>query len=302
MRPLIISLFDDVEDVEDVNFVIHAIAKQQGYEVGHVLLHDFPDGESYIKFQQDVLGRDLIVFMSLDRPNTKILPLILVAETARALGARRVGLCAPYLAYMRQDKQFKPGEGITSVYFAKLLTQYVDWLVTVDPHLHRYHHLDEIYAIPNIALHATRNIAQWIEQNITKPLLIGPDSESEQWVAEIAHMAHAPYIILDKNRYGDYEVDISTPILGPYDDHTPVLVDDIISTAQTMIVVVQHLQKSGMKKPVCVGIHAVFSGDAYKNLLKAKVSNIVTCNTIQHKSNGIDVSLLLSEGISKFIK
>jgi len=296
MKPVILSLFND-------DFVIHAIAKLQGYEVGHVLLRNFPDGESYIKFQDNLHlnNRELILFTSLDKPNTKILPLILVAETARALGARRVGLCAPYLAYMRQDKQFKPGEGVTSVYFAKLLSQYVDWLVTVDPHLHRYHDLDEIYAIPNIALHATQDIAQWIEQHIIKPLLIGPDRESEQWVAEVAQIAQVPYIILDKNRHGDYDVDVSAPILGPYDGHTPVLVDDIISTAQTMLVVLQHLHKSGMKKPVCVGIHGVFSNHAYDKLIKAGVASIVTCNTIQHESNGIDVSWLLSEGISKFI-
>jgi len=102
MKPVIISLFDD-------NPVVHMIAKRQGYEVGQVLLRDFPDGESYIKFQHDLHDRELILLTSLDRPNTKILPLIFVAETARALGARCVGLCAPYLAYMRQDKQFNPG-------------------------------------------------------------------------------------------------------------------------------------------------------------------------------------------------
>jgi ribose-phosphate pyrophosphokinase len=290
MKPLIISLFDDYPAVQ-------AIAETQGYDVGHVLLRDFPDGESYIKFQNDLNNRALILFTSLDRPNAKILPLILVAETAKALGARCVGLCAPYLAYMRQDKQFQPGEGVTSKYFAKLLSQHLDWLVTVDPHLHRYHHLDEIYAIPNTTLHATQEIARWIENEITKPLLIGPDSESEQWVAEIARIAHAPYLILEKNRHGDYDVDVSSPTIGPYHDHTPVLVDDIISTAQTMIAVVKHLQQAKMKAAVCVGIHAVFSNHAYENLVKAGAASIVTCNTIKHKSNGIDVSSVLSDGI-----
>lgn len=295
MKPMIIGLFDDYPAVQ-------AIAKTQGYDIGHVLLRDFPDGESYIKFQDDLNNRALILFTSLDRPNAKILPLILVAETAKALGARCVGLCAPYLAYMRQDKQFHPGEGVTSVYFANLLSQHLDWLVTVDPHLHRYHHLDEIYTIPNTVLHATQSISQWIAKEITKPLLIGPDRESEQWVAEVARIAHAPYLILEKNRHGDDDVDISLPIIGDYHDHTPVLVDDIISTAQTMIAVVKHLQQAKMKAAVCVGIHAVFSGSAYENLVNTGVSSIVTCNTIKHKSNRIDVSALLSEGITKFVK
>lgn len=294
MKPVIISLLADTARVK-------LIAKLQGYEVGEVLLRDFPDGESYIKFQHDVQDRDLILFMELDRPNTKILPLILAAEAARAEGARSVGLCAPYLAYMRQDKQFNPGEGVTSVYFAKLLSQYVDWLVTVDPHLHRYHHLDEIYTIPNQVLHATQAISAWIHDEIMKPLLIGPDRESEQWVANIAQMAQAPYIILEKNRHGDYEVDVSLPVLGPYSYHTPVLVDDIISTGQTMMAVVQHLHNAQVKAPVCVGIHAVFVNHAYEHLIQAGAAKIVTCNTIKHESNAIDVSSLLSEGIAKFI-
>ena len=292
MRPVMISLFNDYP-------AVHTIAQTQGYDVGHVLLRDFPDGESYIKFQNNLNNRDLILFTSLDRPNAKILPLILVAETAKALGARCVGLCAPYLAYMRQDKQFNPGEGVTSKYFAKLLSQHIDWLVTVDPHLHRYHDLDEIYSIPNTTLHATQAIARWIDKEVKQPLLIGPDSESEQWVAEVAQAAHAPYLILEKNRHGDYDVEISAPIIGAYTNHTPVLVDDIISTAQTMIEVVKHLQKAQMKAAVCVGIHAVFSNDAYEHLINAGVASIVTCNTIKHKSNRIDVSSVLSDGIQE---
>jgi ribose-phosphate pyrophosphokinase len=264
MKPMMISLFDD-------DSAVQTIAKLQDYEVGQVLLRGFPDGESYIKFQHDMHDRELILFTSLDRPNTKILPLIFIAETARALGVSRVGLCAPYLAYMRQDKQFNPGEGVTSAYFAKLLSQYVDWLVTVDPHLHRYHDLDEIYAIPNIALHATQAISAWIQQHVTKPLLIGPDRESEQWVASVAQMAKAPYLILEKNRQGDYEVEISAPRLGPYDHHTPVLVDDIISTGQTMMAVVQHLQRAKMNAAVCVGIHGLFASHAYENLIQAGI-------------------------------
>lgn len=292
MKPMIVSLFEDYPAVQ-------VIADAKGYDIGHVLLRDFPDGESYIQFQDDLNHRDLILFTSLDRPNAKILPLILVAETAKALGARRVGLCAPYLAYMRQDKQFHSGEGVTSAYFAKLLSQYIDWLVTVDPHLHRYHDLDEIYSMPSTVLHARKAISHWIEQKVVKPLLIGPDGESEQWVAEVARLAHAPYLVLEKSRRGDYDVDISSPALEPYLAHTPVLVDDIISTAQTMLGVVKYLQQASMSSAICVGIHAVFAEHAYEALVSAGVANIATCNTIQHKSNCIDVSSILSDGIAR---
>jgi len=290
MKPIIVSLFEE-------HPAIQMIADTQGYEIGEVINRDFPDGESYLRIQTELKNKDVIILNSLNQPNAKLLPLILFAETARTLGARRVGLCTPYLAYMRQDKQFNPGEGVTSQYFAKLLSQHMDWLVTVEPHLHRYHNLDEIYSIPNTALDATPLIARWIVNNVKKPLLIGPDSESEQWVAEVAQAAHAPYLILEKNRHGDDDVEVSLPEIEPYRDHTPVLVDDIISTGQTMIEVIKHLQKSRMKAAVCVGIHAVFSNHAYDNLLKAGAARVVTCNTIRHESNGIDLSSILSDGI-----
>jgi ribose-phosphate pyrophosphokinase len=82
------------------------------------------------------------------------LPLLFAADTARDLGARRIGLVAPYLAYMRQDIRFHAGEAVTSRTFAAILSRHLDWLVTVDPHLHRYHELSEIYRIPTQVVHA----------------------------------------------------------------------------------------------------------------------------------------------------
>ena len=81
----------------------------------------------------------------------------------KQLGARSVGLIAPYLAYMRQDKQFHDGECITSRHFSRWISERFDWLVTIDPHLHRYHSLDEIYSIPSCVIHATGVIAEYSE-------------------------------------------------------------------------------------------------------------------------------------------
>jgi ribose-phosphate pyrophosphokinase len=76
--------------------------------------------------------RFVVVVCTLDRPNAKLLPLLFAASTARELGAARVGLVAPYLAYMRQDRRFNPGEAVTSLQVASLLSHAFDWMVTVD--------------------------------------------------------------------------------------------------------------------------------------------------------------------------
>lgn len=260
------------------------------YEIGKITQHQFPDEETVIQFDSEIAGRDLIFITSLDKPNSKLLPLLFAAETAGELGANKIILIAPYLAYMRQDKQFQPGQGITSKYFAKLISIYFNGLITIDPHLHRWNSLSDIYSIPTKILHATDSIALWIHKNIQNPILIGPDAESTQWVEDIAKKSNSPFLILEKTRKGDRSVEISIPNIERYRESTPILIDDIISTAMTMIGTVNHLQSLKMKPPICIGIHAVFAGNAYQNLLATQVEKIVTCNTIQHVSNDIDIS------------
>ena len=259
----------------------------------------FPDGETYLRFPQAPSGRSVALIATLADPNEKFLPLLFAARTARELGARRVGLVAPYLSYMRQDARFHPGEAVTSRHFASLISADFDWLVTVDPHLHRYRALGEIYTIPARSLHAAPLLAAWIEAHAAKPFLIGPDVESEQWVSQVAKDANAPYIVLEKVRKGDTEVNVTVPQVEKYKDHTPVLVDDIISTARTMIETVNHLKKAGMKPPVCIGVHAVFAGHAYQELQNAGVDSIITCNTIAHASNALDVTALMAASVNK---
>ena len=262
-------------------------------------LHRFPDGESYIRVQTPLAGRHVAIICTLDRPDNKVLPLLFAAATARDLGASRVGLVAPYLAYMRQDRRFIDGEGVTSAYFAALISRSFDWLVTVDPHLHRRASLSEIYSIPTHVVHASPGVAEWIRANVRRPLLIGPDAESAQWVAAVAETAGAPFVVLDKVRRGDHDVSVSVPEIERWRDHTPVLVDDIVSTARTMIATVQHLQRTSLPAPVCIAVHPVFAGSAHDELRAAGAGLIVSCNTIAHVSNAIDLSAELAHAVNR---
>lgn len=270
--------------------------------IGKITVRHFPDGESYIRIHDEVKGKKVILVCTLYQPDGKLLPLYFLSKVAKDLGAKCTCLVAPYLAYMRQDKVFHEGEGITSGYFAALLSQFADSLITVDPHLHRINDLNEIYDIPTKVVHAANDISNWIKTNIENPVLVGPDSESEQWVSEVAKNAAAPFIILKKIRHGDRNVEVSIPHLEKFKQHTPVLVDDIISTARTMIETVGHLKKTGLRPPVCIGVHGVFSDQAYQDLLDSGIAKVVTCNTIPHESNAIDLSDLYLEFIENFEK
>lgn len=254
----------------------------------------FPDDESYIRVQTDVTGKRVGVVCGLEYPDMKLIPLYFLVKTLKELGVSHVTLISPYLSYMRQDKRFQPGEAITSNYFASLLSEFVDELITIDPHLHRHHNLSEIYTIPTHLLHAAPLVSEWIKNTVSNPIIVGPDGESEQWVSDVASMADCPYVVLEKVRHGDRNVEITFPQLERYRSYTPVLVDDIISTARTMIKTVTHLNSLQLAPPVCIGVHGLFSGDAFDALKQSGVGDIVTTTAIPHTSNKIDITPLIT--------
>lgn len=269
-------------------FALH-LDRALGCEVGRMEVHRFPDGESCVRILSPVHGRDVILVCTLDRADEQIMSLYFAACTARELGARRVGLIAPYLAYMRQDARFKEGEGVTALHFARFISDFCDWMVTVDPHLHRYHRLAEVYSIPTRAVSTAPAIAEWIEEHVERPFIVGPDAESEQWVGAVARILGCPYTVLQKTRTGDREVSVTA--LGDFGhDRTPIVLDDIASSGQTMIAAVARVREAGMGAPVCIAVHPVFAGNAVDDLLAAGASRIVSCNTIIHPSNEIDIA------------
>jgi ribose-phosphate pyrophosphokinase len=274
------------------------LAAELGFELGHIETRAFPDGETYLRFLTSPEGRAVAVVCTLDHPDDKLLPLLFAAATARDLKASRVGLVSPYLAYMRQDRRFKPGEAVTSREIARLLSGAFDWLVTVDPHLHRYGSLAEIYTVPTRIVHAAPLVSRWIKANVAEPLIIGPDSESEQWVSAVAKDAGAPYSVLEKTRLGDREVVVRLRDKELETGRTPVLVDDIISSGRTMIEAVRLLSAEGRAAPVCIAVHGLFADQA-DVLLADAGARVVTTNTVPHGTNGIDVTPLLAGAVGE---
>ncbi len=270
-----------------------SLADRMQWRLASLETRRFPDGETYLRLDLDREARSVVLVCTLDRPDAKILPLLFAADTARELGATRVGLVAPYLAYMRQDRRFREGEAVTSRTFADLLASRLDWLVTVDPHLHRYRSLEELYRISARVVHAAPALASWIAANVDRPLLVGPDEESAQWVADVGERAQAPYVVLEKVRRGDRDVEVSVPDVDRHQDRTPVILDDIVSSARTMVQTAEHLRSAGMLAPVCVGVHAIFAGEAERELREAGASRVVTTNSVPHATSAIGIEDLL---------
>ena len=272
------------------------LAKRLGAETGVLETRRFPDGESYVRIGSAVAGRHVIVFCTLARPDDQFLRLVFAARTLRELSAARVTLVAPYLAYMRQDKRFHPGEAVTSAQFADLLSREFDRLVTVDPHLHRHASLSEIYRVPTQALHAAPLLADWIAREVDRPLIVGPDVESEQWAAEVAEGAGAPYVVLRKERRGDRDIEIAIPDLAVWREFRPVLIDDIASSGRTMIGAAQGIAARGLAAPVCAVVHALFAEDSFARL-SAISQRIVSTDTVTHPTNAISLAPLLADAL-----
>jgi ribose-phosphate pyrophosphokinase len=291
MRPLIVPLPGN-EGLADM------LVPLIGGESGRLEARHFPDGESYIRFVNDPAGRVVIVICTLAQPNSRMLDLLFAAATARELGAATVGLVAPYLAYMRQDRRFKPGEAVTSREVARLISGACDWLVTVDPHLHRYSSLAEIYSIPTQIVHAAPLISAWIKSNVADPILVGPDSESEQWVSAVARDAGAPFTVLDKTRLGDRDVRISIRDAFSLHGRTPVLLDDIVSSGRTMLEAIRLMDSP--VRPVCIAVHGLFA-DGSDRLLTAAGAHLVTSNTIPHPSNAIELQSEIAKATLRLV-
>ena len=279
----------------EMKLLAETLAPAMGAELRTLDWHHFPDGESLMTWPGDLDGADVALLATLRDPNHLALPLRFAAATAREMGARRVGLIAPYLGYMRQDRRFEAGQAVSARLFAQFLGESFDWLVTVDPHLHRIARLEEVFPIPVVRAVSAPLLANWIKTNLPDAVLLGPDSESQQWVAEVARLAGRPYEVLRKVRTGDRQVEVSVPDSAVLRDGTPVILDDIASSGRTLVRTIERLVAVGTRAPVCLVIHAVFAGSAHDDILAAGAARIITTDTIPHPSNAIGIASVLAE-------
>lgn len=277
-----------------------ALAQSLGCPGSELAVHPFPDGETLVRIDAPVSAGDTVVLAtSLHQPDAKTLPLLFAADAARELGAARVGLVAPYLAYMRQDARFRPGEAVTSRSYARLLGSALDFLVTVDPHLHRWRSLSDIYPIATANVPSAPEIAQWLRTQVRAPLLVGPDSESAQWVAEVARLADAPWTVMDKTRRGDREVQVLLRTEPGWAGREAVLLDDIASTGHTLQAAAAALREAGWPARLCIAVHALFEDGALQRLHAAGLARVVSCDTVPHATNAIAMGPALARAVAE---
>ncbi|MFC7408774.1 ribose-phosphate diphosphokinase [Hydrogenophaga atypica] len=256
--------------------------------------HRFPDGELRLQLPPELPAR-VVVWRGLHQPNEKLVELLLIARGARALGAQWLGLVTPYLAYMRQDIAFHPGEVVSQRVVGGFLADLFDAVLTVDPHLHRVATLHEAVPLRDakraVVLSGAPLLAELIAQHHSAPLLLGPDEESLQWVASAAQARGWDHAACVKQRHGDRHVTIALPALPalPVAGRAVVLLDDVASSGQTLVEATRLLRAAGAASVDVAVTHALFAGDAIDRVKAAGARHVWSTDCIPHPSNAVSI-------------
>ncbi|WP_024297412.1 ribose-phosphate diphosphokinase [Methylomicrobium lacus] len=276
------------------------LAKRLGLPLAVVEVHHFPDGESFIALPPD-LPEHVLICRSLNQPNDKLIELWLSARTARELGAKRLTLIAPYLCYMRQDFANRPGVAVSQRHIGRLLADLFDAVITVDPHLHRIDRLQQAIPLDHaISLNATAAIADFLKQQLDTALLLGPDSESRQWVATLAVMTGFAFQVAEKVRLGDTQVTLTLPE-ADYRHQPVVIVDDMASTGRTLAKAAELLKAKGAGEIHAVVTHALFCGDAERVIREAGIQTLWSTDSIDHTTSCIRLDGLLADAVKAML-
>lgn len=273
-----------------------ALARASGLPPLAIGRHRFPDGELKLTLPAQ-LPAQVVLLRSLAQPNEKLIEVLLAARTARELGARQITLVAPYLAYMRQDMAFAPGEAVSQRIIGGFLAGLIDTLVTVDPHLHRVADLAQaVPGIRTIALSAAPLIGRFVQQHAAAPLLLGPDAEAAQWVEAAAAAGGFDWAVCRKVRHGDRAVQVALPSLS-LAGRQVVLVDDVASTGHTLMQAARAALAAGSTQVDVAVTHALFVDDALAALRAVGVRQVWSTDCIAHPTSAISVVPLLAAAL-----
>ena len=281
---------------DDEQTLAEPLAAALGWPLQWIEHHRFPDGESKLRLPPALPPR-VALLRGLHRPNEKLAELMIVAPAARELGAVQLALVCPYLAYMRQDMAFRPGEAVSQRHVGQALASWFDLVITVDPHLHRVASMDEV--LPGrrgLALSAAPLLGAWAARHAQQPILLGPDQEAAPWVRAAALAQGLEHGTCIKRRSGDREVRVVLPEMS-YQGREVVLIDDVASTGRTLAVTASALFERGARAVDVAVTHALFVDDALAHLARSGVRHVWSSDSVAHASNVVSLVPMLAAAL-----
>ncbi len=262
----------------------------------------FPDGETYVRFLGEVATEEVIVVQSLAlQPNDFLIELFLMLDALKDLKAKRVITVLPYFAYARQDERFESGEAISLKTVSRLIEAAgADYIFTIDSHRHRVIEQDTLTTIPLHDLTAMGALAKHMNNihTLHNPAVIGPDAEAGAWAKTAADALSVDYDALEKKRLDAETVEIRPRKLN-LNDRDVLIVDDIISTGNTIIKAIDVLKKNGAKDIYVACTHPLLVLNALVRIYEAGAIDVVGTDTVPSAISYVSVAPVIAEAIKK---
>ena len=278
------------------------VAQELGLKASKVEIKRFPDGEKYIRIDDDVSGEDVAIIQSMHHePDNFLFEYFLLCDTVRDLGAKRVIGVLPYFAYARQDSRFNPGEAVSFRTVTKLIEDVgTTELFSIDMHQHRVGRVSELLRIPVYNLTAAPLLAEYVKANmqLEKPVVIGPDEESEQWASAAAKVIGADHDILQKKRLGAEKVEITARSLNVR-GRDVLIMDDIISTGGTIVEATKILKGQGARHVIVACTHPILAQDALAKIYESGAEIVVGTDTVPSPVSYVSVAPVIADAIRR---
>ena len=259
----------------------------------------FPDGESYIRFEDTVKNEDVIIVQTTSPPqNEHLIQLLLMTDNAKDMGAKSITAVVPYFAYARQDSVFRPGEALSVKTTVKLLkTCGVTRILTVNSHNPA---ILKTLPVPIEDLSAISLLAQHFKNKGFKDVFsvsMGKKGLPTAVEADKVLRGGCDCIPTKRDRVTGNVTIEKKPM--PVKNRTAIVFDDIISSGGTMIKAVSWLKEQGASKVYAACVHPLLIGDTKDKILKAGAEGVVGTDTVSSSVSEVSVAPLIAEALKK---
>ena len=238
----------------------------------------FPDGESFVKLEDDVRGRDCFVVQSTCPPvNDNLVELLIFIDCLRRASANRITAVIPYFGYARQDRKTEGRTPITAKLLANVITAAgAHRVLTMDLHADQ---IQGFFDIPVDHLTAFHLIGEYFRNlKLSDTVIVSPDVGHLKTVNKFANILGGEIAVIDKRRNSGTSVDMET-IIGEVKDKNVLLFDDMITTGGTLASAASLVRSRGAKTIYAGATHAIFAGDCVKRLNDAGFEKICVADT-----------------------
>ena len=281
-----------------------AICKSIGVKLGKCSLRDFPNGETFVKVEENVRGEDVFVVQSTAPPvNHNLMELFIMIDALRRASASRITAVLPFYGYARQDRKDQPRVPISAKLVANLLVAAgCNRVLTMDLHAQQ---IQGFFDIPVDHLFAAPVMYDYLKnKDLGDLVVVSPDVGGIKMAHGYSQMLHAGLAIVAKRRMSDTEVE-TVSVIGNVNGKTVLLVDDLTETAGTLVTAAKLLRRRRAKRILACVSHAVLSDQGVKRLRKSNIDELITTDSVQRpvfkgvKVTTLSVASLLGEAIQR---